>query len=125
MIDSDIDNNIVINDEVDVVVDECIVTIQEDEQLVFDLLAVGTKCAFNVIGAMLVAPYLFDKMGRKVTMVTGGILYLIGSILQASSISIPMMYMTRWFSACGGGMLNMVCPLYIMEVAPIHRRGQL
>jgi len=121
-IDGNIDSNIIVNEEIDV--DECVLSIEEEDERKFELLAVGTHCLWNVIGAMFVAPYIFDKHGRKLTLIVSGIIYLIGSILQAASINIPMMYMTQWFSACGIGMLSMICPLYIMELAPLQRRGQ-
>jgi len=104
--------------------DDC-VPISEETAGNYDLLQIIIQGCSQVFGALVVAPILFDRYGRKLTMFWGAIINCIGAILQMSSVNLGMMYTFRTFSTLGIGILNMVCPTYISEMAPIHRRGQL
>lgn len=81
----------------------------------------GTGAA---LGA-LAAPTLFNSKGRKPTMMAGATLFTVGAALQAAAVSMPMLYVPRLMSGAGIGMLSMVSPVYIAEVAPESHRGQL
>jgi len=81
----------------------------------------GTGAAFGALGA----PFLFNSKGRKATMVGGALLFILGAALQAAAVNMPMLYIPRLLSGAGIGMLSMVSPVYIAEVAPESHRGQL
>ncbi len=75
-------------------------------------------------GAM-VAPMVFDKMGRKVCMYGAAWTFILGAALQTAAVNMPMLYIPRLLSGFGIGALSMCSPVYIAELAPEHRRGQL
>jgi len=81
----------------------------------------GTGAA---IGALF-APTIFNGYGRKPTLTIGAIIFTIGAALQAGAVNIVMLYVPRLLSGMGIGMLSMCSPVYIAELAPEHRRGQL
>ena len=58
-------------------------------------------------------------------MTVGAVFFTIGAVLQAAAVSMPMLYVPRLLSGAGIGMLSMCSPVYIAEVAPESRRGQL
>ena len=97
----------------------------EEDAEYYDLLQIVLEGCSQVMGALVMAPILFDRYGRKPTMFWGAAINFVGALIQASSVNIPMMYAFRTFSMFGLGILNMVCPSYISELSPIHRRGQL
>jgi SP family sugar:H+ symporter-like MFS transporter len=73
----------------------------------------------------MVAPIIFDKMGRKICMYGASWFFILGAALQAAAVNMPMLYMTRLLSGFGIGALSMCSPVYIAELAPEHHRGQL
>jgi MFS transporter, SP family, sugar:H+ symporter len=73
----------------------------------------------------MVAPVLFDKCGRKFCMYVAAWTFIVGAALQASAVTMPMLYIPRLLSGGGIGALSMCSPVYIAELAPEHRRGQL
>jgi len=81
----------------------------------------GTGAA---IGALF-APTIFNGYGRRATMTIGAIIFTIGAALQAGAVNMVMLCVPRLLSGGGIGMLSMCSPVYIAELAPEHRRGQL
>jgi sugar porter (SP) family MFS transporter len=84
----------------------------------------GLFGAGAAVGALL-APLIFNNYGRKLTLGLGALLFIIGAALQAGAVNIVMLYVPRLISGAGIGMLSMCSPVYIAELAPEHRRGQL
>jgi len=93
--------------------------INKDQGLINGLFGTGAA-----IGAM-VAPKVFDAFGRKITMYSASVLFIIGAALQAGAVNMNMLTIPRLLSGGGIGMLSMCSPVYIAELAPEHRRGQL
>lgn len=58
-------------------------------------------------------------------MYTASITFVIGATLQAAAVSMLMLQIPRLLSGAGIGALSMCSPVYIAELAPEHRRGQL
>lgn len=81
----------------------------------------GTGAAFGA----LFAPTIFNGFGRKPTLMMGAMIFTIGAALQASAVNMLMLQIPRLLSGFGIGMLSMCSPVYIAELAPEHRRGQL
>ncbi|OKL55465.1 hypothetical protein UA08_09321 [Talaromyces atroroseus] len=76
------------------------------------------------LGSVL-AGLIADKYGRKIPIVTGCVLFILGAIIQATSFSIPQMTVGRLIVGFGVGSAAMVVPLYIAEVAPAKYRGRM
>merc|ERR1712157_596527 len=55
----------------------------------------------------------------------GALIFTFGAALQAGAVNMVMLYVPRLASGFGIGMLSMCSPVYIAELAPEHRRGQL
>lgn len=69
--------------------------------------------------------YLSDKIGRKKVLFISAILFLISAIGFAFSEAYSTLILFRVLAGMGVGVASNVSPLYISEVAPSHRRGQL
>ncbi|KAG7373796.1 sugar transporter [Nitzschia inconspicua] len=93
--------------------------INKDQGLINGLFGTGAA-----IGA-IVAPKLFDTLGRKFTMYAASWLFIVGAALQAGAVNMLMLQIPRLLSGSGIGMLSMCSPVYIAELAPEHHRGQL
>ncbi|CCX34367.1 Similar to Sugar transport protein 9; acc. no. Q9SX48 [Pyronema omphalodes CBS 100304] len=88
----------------------------------------GFMTAMLQLGAMFGAAqagYLADKFSRKYAMFIGFIWFLIGSTLQTAAVNYPMLVVGRAIGGVGIGVLSMVAPLYISEIAPPNARGAL
>ena len=74
------------------------------------------------IGALLVGLYA-DKVGRLRTLQIGCFWAMIGGILQAAALNLPMMLIARIIGGIGCGHLNTVVPIWTSELADKHLRG--
>ncbi|KAM3086590.1 proliferating cell nuclear antigen [Clarireedia jacksonii] len=88
----------------------------------------GLLTAMIELGALLGAlnqGWIADKYSRKYSIIIAVGIFLIGSILQTSACSFDMLVIARLIGGIGIGMLSMVCPVYISEIAPPEIRGVL
>lgn len=77
-----------------------------------------------VVGAMIVS-VMADYLGRKRSILVGGLLFAAGGALQAGALDYAMFIAGRVISGLGIGVLSMVVPVYISETAPTKIRGRL
>ncbi|KAI9353371.1 hypothetical protein DFJ73DRAFT_959178 [Zopfochytrium polystomum] len=77
-----------------------------------------------VVGAAIVS-FLADVIGRKFSIILGGIIYTAGGSLQAASINLAVFLMARVMSGISVGIMSMSVPLYIAETSPTALRGRL
>jgi sugar porter (SP) family MFS transporter len=63
--------------------------------------------------------------GRKASMLTAGLAFLLGSILNAAASNLAMLIIGRLLLGVGVGFANQSVPLYLSEMAPAHLRGAL
>lgn len=77
-----------------------------------------------MFGAFINGP-ICDAYSRRWSMLYANIVFLIGSTLQAAAQNIPMIFIGRFFAGLAIGMLSMVVPLYLSELAPPNIRGSL
>ncbi|KAL2544010.1 Sugar transport protein 1 [Forsythia ovata] len=63
--------------------------------------------------------------GRKISMVLGGSLFLVGAIVNGLATNRLMLYIGRAFLGCGVGFANQSVPVYLSEMAPYKYRGAL
>lgn len=87
--------------------------------LIVSLFSVGC-----FIGA-LVAGGLSDLLGRKFSIICGGIVFFTGGAVQSGSIYLWMVLVGRMVAGIGVGILSMVVPVYNAELAPKNLRGRL
>jgi len=80
-------------------------------------------CMFSAFP--LVSGFFLDTLGRKVSLMIGSLIFMVGSIVQAASSSVAVMLVGRFISGCSIGVLSTVVPLYQSELAPPHLRGGL
>ncbi|KAL4738628.1 general substrate transporter [Aspergillus similis] len=77
-----------------------------------------------MFGALLNGP-IADRFSRRWSILYANIVFLTGSAIQAGSVNIPMLFISRFIAGVAVGMLSMVVPLYLSEVAPPNLRGGL
>ncbi|KAL3824580.1 hypothetical protein ACJIZ3_020609 [Penstemon smallii] len=73
----------------------------------------------------LVASPITRKYGRRGSIISGGICFIIGATLDASAVNLPMLILGRIMLGFGIGFGNQAVPLYLSEMAPTHLRGGL
>lgn len=78
----------------------------------------------GLVASLLASP-VTRKYGRKSSIVTGGLCFLIGAALTASAVNLAMLILGRIMLGVGIGFGNQAVPLYLSEMAPTHLRGGL
>ena len=78
----------------------------------------------TVLGS-LIGGWPTERWGRKKTLITIGILYLIGSIWSGLATGVYSLMFARFIGGIGIGVSTVVAPLYISEIAPPKFRGRL
>ncbi|KAK1713491.1 hexose transporter [Colletotrichum lupini] len=85
----------------------------------------GVVNAAQSIGSVLALPivgYLADRFGRKPVLLSGIILIIIATIIQSTSINLPMFIISRLVVGFGGMFVVHPSPMLIAELAyPTHR----
>ncbi len=87
-------------------------------------LAVATALYGTVIGALF-GGYPADRWGRKRSLMWIGLLYLGSALGSALAPEVNSFMFFRFLGGLGVGASSVVAPLYISEIAPAGRRGQL
>lgn len=91
-----------------------------ERSILVAILSLGT-----FIGA-LIAPLASDRYGRKFSiMMSSGLIFITGNILQIASASIALMCVGRFVSGVSVGILSAIVPLYQAEVSPKWLRGSV
>ena len=78
----------------------------------------------TVLGSMI-AGYPTDAFGRKTTLLGIGILYFVSAIWSGMANDFYSFMIARFIGGVGVGISTVAAPLYISEIAPAERRGQL
>ncbi|KAK4485169.1 hypothetical protein RD792_007811 [Penstemon davidsonii] len=73
----------------------------------------------------LVASYVTRRLGRKLSMLCGGILFCIGALINGLAQNVAMLIVGRILLGFGIGFANQSVPLYLSEMAPYKYRGAL
>lgn len=79
--------------------------------LVVSLFTVGC-----VVGAAFAGP-IGDYLGRRATLTTGSLIFLVGGSVQTAAQNIDYLYSGRFVAGIGTGILVMIVPLYQAELA--------
>ncbi|OJJ16632.1 D-xylose transporter XylE [marine bacterium AO1-C] len=77
-----------------------------------------------IAGAVLAA-FLSSSLGRKKSLLLSAILFLISAIGTAFPANFTQFILFRIVGGIGVGLASMLSPMYIAEIAPAHKRGQL
>ena len=101
---------------------------QVTEQFGLDALQQGWYVGCALIGSIigvLLAGILSDKFGRKSTMILSAILFSTSAIGCAVSTDFNQLVIYRIIGGVGIGVVSIISPLYISEVAVAQYRGRL
>ncbi|KAJ7971262.1 Sugar carrier protein like [Quillaja saponaria] len=75
--------------------------------------------------ASFVAAWMTKKFGRKWSMVTGGLIFMVGAILNLLAQNVAMLIIGRILLGIGVGFSIQSVPVYVSEMAPYNHRGKL
>ncbi|KAI3918878.1 hypothetical protein MKW98_017326 [Papaver atlanticum] len=63
--------------------------------------------------------------GRRISMIVGGVVFLIGSAVNGAAVNVAMLIIGRILLGIGVGYANQSVPVYLSEMAPAKLRGAL
>ena len=90
-----------------------------------DSLIVSILSAGTFFGALTASPF-GDLLGRRLgLMVSAGVVFNLGVILQTASTSQPLFIAGRFFAGYGVGLVSALIPMYQSETAPKWIRGTI
>ena len=101
---------------------------QVTEQFRLDALQQGWYVGCALVGSIigvLFAGILSDKFGRKFTMILSAILFSTSAIGCAVSVEFKQLVVYRIIGGVGIGVVSIISPLYISELAVAQYRGRL
>lgn len=87
---------------------------------------VGSMIAILEIGALFssfVAGRIGDKIGRRRTIRWGSFIFVVGGLIQATSVNILNLSVGRFISGIAIGFLTTIIPCYQSEISPPDDRG--
>ncbi|MDX1900795.1 MAG: sugar porter family MFS transporter [Gammaproteobacteria bacterium] len=77
-----------------------------------------------LLGA-LASGQLVDHLGRKRLLIADAIIFILGTLVSAMAMSVPLLIVGRMAVGIAIGIASYVAPLYISEIAPARYRGVL
>ena len=86
----------------------------------------STITALYDVGAVFGATgtaVLGDRLGRKLTLISGCVVPIVGSILMAACFERIQMIFGRVLTGLGFGFITSVTPAYQSEISPAKQRG--
>ncbi|WVF71779.1 hypothetical protein IAT40_006587 [Kwoniella sp. CBS 6097] len=86
---------------------------------------ITSATTFGALIGGLLAGALSDYTGRKMVIVIANIVFILGSVMQATCNSVSPMVWGRLVVGLGVGLASCIVPLYIGELAPTRVRGRL
>lgn len=80
---------------------------------------------YGTVAGALIGGYLSDRLGRRVTLLLIGVLYLMGALWSALATDVYSFVIARVIGGVGIGLSTVAAPLYISEISPPMYRGRL
>jgi sugar porter (SP) family MFS transporter len=90
-----------------------------DKSIIVSILSAGT-----VVGA-LTAGYIADRLGRKIAIQLGCVIYTIGVVLQMAVPSVALLVTGRAIAGVGVGFVSATVIMYVSEITPKSIRGSI
>lgn len=78
----------------------------------------------GMVGPFISGP-LSDLLGRKKINIIASLVFVVGSIITATAPSVNFLILGRLFLGLAIGIVASTVPLYLAEIAPTNKRGQL
>ncbi|GMM27913.1 hypothetical protein DAMA08_006290 [Martiniozyma asiatica (nom. inval.)] len=88
-----------------------------DKSLITSILSAGT-----FFGA-LIAGDIADWIGRRITIIIGCLIFIVGAVLQTASTTIALLAVGRVIAGFGVGFVSAIIILYMSEISPKKIRG--
>eukprot|EP00411_Alexandrium_monilatum_P076721 CAMPEP_0175495974 /NCGR_PEP_ID=MMETSP0096-20121207/4065_1 /TAXON_ID=311494 /ORGANISM="Alexandrium monilatum, Strain CCMP3105" /LENGTH=550 /DNA_ID=CAMNT_0016797967 /DNA_START=1 /DNA_END=1653 /DNA_ORIENTATION=+ len=76
-------------------------------------------------GALLLAPPLAGRLGRREAMLAGSVVTVVGVLPQMLTTYVPYFLLVRFVAGIGIGIVTYALPMFISEIAPTSIRGAL
>lgn len=76
-----------------------------------------------LVGALL-AGAMADRFGRRTTLITAGMLFFVGALVQSLAPDTAILVVGRFVIGGGVGIASVAAPLYAAEMAPAKMRGR-
>jgi sugar porter (SP) family MFS transporter len=81
-----------------------------------------------LVGAMagaILGGAIADRIGRRATLVWGGIIFIIGSIMAPLAPAVSVLILARAILGLAIGFTSVTAPVYVSELSPPHSRGMM
>lgn len=98
----------------------------QNQYCIFDsqiLTAFTSSLYIAGLSASLIAGRVTTSIGRKGTLVVGGLIFLVGTLFSALAFNVAMLIIGRILLGFGIGFTNQAAPIYLSEMAPPKWRG--
>ncbi len=98
------------------------------EYFVLNEIQLGWSVSCLILGAMLgnsVAGPLADRYGRKNVLIVTSLLFTVSAISSALATQFGFFIVARLIGGIGVGGAILIAPIYIAEIAPAEKRGQM
>nr|XP_010942230.1 sugar transport protein MST6-like [Elaeis guineensis] len=103
-------------------------TVSTNQYCKFDsqlLTAFTSSLYLAALVSSLFASTMTRKLGRKWSMFSGGVTFVVGATLNGSAVNVAMLILGRLLLGIGVGFTSQSVPLYLSEMAPARLRGML
>ncbi len=84
-----------------------------------------SSVSIGAVAGALVNGFFVDKIGRKNTFLLTAFIFMSGSVLCFFSQNIFQLILSRMLVGCAVGIVSFVGPLYLGEISPKEKRGQI
>ncbi|CCH42839.1 Myo-inositol transporter 1 [Wickerhamomyces ciferrii] len=90
-----------------------------EKELITSIMSAGAFVG-GIVGGVVI-----DRIGRRIPLLISSVLFIIGSIIQASAFELIQMSIGRFVVGLGVGLAPMIVPVFIAELSPAKLRGKL
>lgn len=87
-------------------------------------IAVSSALFGTIVGAVS-AGFIADAFNRRYSMLASGCLYMLASLGTAFAFSLESFALFRFICGIAIGLISVIAPMYLAEIAPSHLRGRI